>query len=803
MQTFESPFYEIGGVVVLRDHLISTMFHYLAGPPKLTVDEHGVPSLLLLKYREALEAMDASPETRDELGGAFLLLGVDCELSEEKKAEITRELEARTPPGSGPVSLVPILYTKGTVSIIALDAQRAVAGEPEGNPEEHSRFVRGFQGTATPSLLQGQRAIFSLSLSPSAATLIEEAYESDLSPIGVMYELEFAGLRPAIAVKAHVDRSRVYEQLKAAFHLGVRTGGGGSGASDDSDESDESDESTEDTGPKGFALSVDIGWELEKLVQTGAIELDIIRQQEGKTTDEMQKDALDLLKETLLKEFFKPAMSDSTMSAAQAAEAAAAAAQKIQAGSDTTSKGSAGGAGAVVEIGFQLQMKRQEELGTADYDFSVVAPETRTHAPNGFFSALLTGTERDKHIRAVPLDDEFFEMVDIDITTTADFAALDLKAIGVDLQYGGTTGAPRVVGSATFTPTDSQPRHFQAFRDGDGFAYLVKRDYKFGQAESIAAQRQDYETPWKTEMSRALVIHPPEDVAMLRVFVEPGVVDWEVVDTIETQLDYDDPANDFHAQRTFLVEASSPRQDWLIRLTDPTRTAYTVRHHWHLKDQSTIEGEEETTDVAHLFVADPFVDRLPIVLQPLVDRANVVRVDVELQYEDPGNHLDVRKTVELVGPDFHPVNVTIPIIDPELREFTVRATLTKTNGQSERQAPVVTERLSIPITEGGIYFDVQIVLLGAMEAAGIQAVQVDLRSEPLEGERQRTESHLFEPGQENRATKRLLLRADRPQRFEYRTTAFMAEPDQDPVVRDWTEHENSNLILQPQRLVSG
>jgi hypothetical protein len=793
METFEAPL-EIAGVVVLRNHQFPNMFHYLAGPPKLTVDEHGVPSILLLKYREALDAMGASPKTRDELGGAFLLLGVDCELSEETKAEIVRELETRVPPDSGPVSLVPVLYTKGTVSIVALDAQRAVAGEPEGDPQEHSRFVRGFQGTATPSLLQGQRAIFSLSLSPSAATLIEEAYDSDLSPIGVMYELELTALRPAIAVKAHVDRTQVYEQLKLAFHGGVRTGGG-------SDQpAGEEGESEEDDAPRGFALSIDIGWEMEKLVQSGAIKLEIIRQQEGKTVDEMQKDALDLLKETLLKEFFKPAMSDSTMTAAQAAEAAAAAAKKIQAGSEDINKGTAGG-GAVVEIGFQLQMKRREELGTADYDFSVVAPETRTHAPNGFFSALLTGTERDKHIRSVSLDDDWFQVVGVDISTTADFAALDLKTVAVDLQYGGTPAAPREVGSATFTPAAPEPHHFQAFRDEDDFTYRYRVDYKFGQAESIAAQRQDYETPWKTEISRALVIHPPEDVAMLRVFVEPGVVDWEVVDTIETQLDYDDPDNDFHAQRTFLVEQASQRQDWLVRLTDPTRTGYTVRHRWHLKDQSTIEGEPEATDVAHLFVADPFVDRLPIVLQPLVDRANVVRVDVELQYEDPDNHLDVRKNVELVGPDFHPVTVTIPIIDPERREFTYRATLTKANGTSERQAPVVTERLSIPITEGGIYFDVQVVLLGSMEAAGIQAVQVDLRSEPLEGDRQRTESHLFEPGQENRATKRLLLRADRPQRFEYRTMVFLA--DRDPVERDWTAHENSNLILQPQRLVSG
>src|SRR5438128_484944 len=79
-----------------------------------------------------------------------------------------------------------------------------------------------------------------------------------------------------------------------------------------------------------------------------------------------------------------------------------------------TSPGVAGG-GARVELGFQLQMKKQEELKDANFDYSVIAPEKRTHAPNGFFSALLSATERARHIKTIDLDHPFFKVLDVEV----------------------------------------------------------------------------------------------------------------------------------------------------------------------------------------------------------------------------------------------------------------------------------------------------------------------------------------------------------------------------------------------------
>jgi hypothetical protein len=543
---------------------------------------------------------------------------------------------------------------------------------------------------------------------------------------------------------------------------------------------------------------------LEKAQQTGSITIEIVRQQEGATVDQMEARALELLKEVVLKEFFQPGMTGATAptsaaTAAAGAAAAASAASGMMATTADTSRGRSA-SGTQVDIGFQLQYKRQEELKEADFDFSVTAPETRTHAPNGFFSALVSKTERDEHIRTIDLDDEFFKVLGVDISTTGDFESIDLKSVVVEMQYGGTVGHPDVTATQQFTPTDQEHKAFTAFLDRGDASYRYRLDYKFGQSAAIAAQQHSYQTPGDTVTSRALVIHPPDDVAMLRVRVEPGPVDWDVVDQVETRLAYHDPANGFATDRTVFTRQSSEPVDWIVRLSDPARRGYEVRHIWYLKDHSEIAGQPYEEDTPHLFVRDPFDHRLDIRVVPQVDPANVKRIVVELDYEDTRNHHEVRKTIELAGPDFTPQTVTVPVMDPRRREYTYAVTLIKTNGQSENHAPKVTDQESITITEGGIYLDVRVVLLGDLAAAGIDAVQIDLRAEPLDGDRERVEEHLFLPGGETQVTKRLLLRADRPQGYEYRTTAFAADG---PRASGWQRHQSAILALQARTLAGG
>src|SRR6266481_5679453 len=168
MLTLESPFFEIKDIVVFRDHASLTTFYYLAGPPRLSLDADGNPEFTLLKYREALDASgNAASRMREQLGGAFLMFGVDCRLSDDTKSSITSELASHVPPDSGEITLVPVLYTHGTVKVVALDYQANTGGAPPaggsspggplpgapggvpsgGTAGTPSRFVRGVVGT--------------------------------------------------------------------------------------------------------------------------------------------------------------------------------------------------------------------------------------------------------------------------------------------------------------------------------------------------------------------------------------------------------------------------------------------------------------------------------------------------------------------------------------------------------------------------------------------------------------------------------------------------------------------------------
>jgi len=850
MLTFESPFYEIEGVIVFRDHASPTTFHYLAGPPHLTIDDAGKPTLLMLKYKNAIDAMStgAGP-TRDQLGGAFVMFGVDCGLSPATKDTITSKLQDLAPHGAGPISLVPVLYTKGKVSVVALDQQKAVVTADDAQKSD-SKFVRGILGSTTPSLLQDLRAIFSISLTPDAATLVENAYESDLSPIGVMYELEFSGLRPALSVKAQVDESRVYESLKMGLHVGVGTGGaqgagssasgasggsqastgGGSGTqpataakpgatptptpapapaatspspqSGGGQQGSNTGGSSSGSSSTGVYVSADLDFTLEKLRQEEAIKLEIVREQEGASVDKMQSDAMDLLKQTILNQFFTPAMTNSPAASPASAGATAAQMQQLAAGTSDISKGKAGsaGGGTQVNIGFQLQYKKQEELKTATYDFTETAPETRTHAPNGFFSALLGNTDKSKYIHEINLDDPFFKELSVDIFPTEDFQTFDIQAITVDMQYRGTVDNPAVAATATFTPAKKDTEHFRTFIEANEFSYRQQITYNFGQDDTVAAQVSKIQTPWKTTTSRALVVHPPDDVPMVHVYLEPGVVDWDVVQTIQTKLIYDDPANSFHNERVFMVAKDSKRQEWIVRLTNPRVNTYQVQNKWFLADKSNIQGKNEDHQESHLFVADPFVDRLPIIIDPVVDPNNIARVYVELSYEDPSNNFTVRKQVEVLPP-FKRSSATIPIVDAKKREYTYTISLIRVNGQEERHDPKTTDQLSVAITEGGVYMDTTVNLLGGkLDTLGVDAVQIDLQTDPLDGAPPKIESHLFLPGDPLQWKTRLLVRSDKPLGFQYRTVVMSQGNEIDG---DWTKHAGTILLLDVRTLLKG
>jgi hypothetical protein len=412
---------------------------------------------------------------------------------------------------------------------------------------------------------------------------------------------------------------------------------------------------------------------------------------------------------------------------------------------------------------------------------------------------MLSDVDKATHIRQIDLDDPFFKQIDVTVNTTGDFARYDIESAVVDLQHGGTLEAPVVADAITFTPTSQAGGHFIAFPDAGDYGVRHRLTYEFGDSPDIAGQdvTKKIATDWVTDTGRQLIVHPSDDVSIRSVFVSPGVIDWDVIDKVETTLTYTDQTNAFTAAKTYLINSTSPRMEWRVRLTDRTLTSYSVQHRWHLKDGArVIDGTAATSDADEIYVPDPFVERLPILVNAAVDKTNVSRVDVEIGYADKDNDYTVTKLVTVPGPDFVPVSVAIPLMDPDVRKYTYTATLVRVSGAPDTQAVVTANASSIYIADGHS-LDVVVAVLGGLAAAGIDGVQVDLRATPDDNQPQ---SMLFQPPDPPAPqTVHLDLDADAGSQFEYQTTAFLSAGG-DPVVIPWQSSEGPRLTLQAAHL---
>lgn len=263
----------IEGLQVFADHADPKQFWYLPGPVKLARRRaDGRAELTFIKVRAA-DAADPAKK-----GGGFLTFTVDLELDAELERRVLAKLRpiARATP-----KLSAAQFDEGTVRVIALDLDSGgtAAGTPPAPlPPGAFRAVERALGATVPSLDAVNRASFSLTLTQEGATIIEQAFAQGGTPVGVIYDLKYTGMRPALEVTITADMSRVFEQFAGSVESQVMFVRGG----------------------------IDSGF--EKLVQDGAIRIEV-RDFVGATDRESKEEwALDFFKDHLLQQYFTPSL---------------------------------------------------------------------------------------------------------------------------------------------------------------------------------------------------------------------------------------------------------------------------------------------------------------------------------------------------------------------------------------------------------------------------------------------------------------------------------------------------------------
>jgi hypothetical protein len=260
----------VDGVTVFPDHADEDQFWYLPAPVRLARrPEDDRAKFTLIKYKPAAVAAGVK-------GGGFLMFEVNLTLDAATERRIRSRLSGIA---RGEPRLTVVPFDEGTVQCIALNLQGSGGTEAGQAREGTFNAVEKILGATTPSLQGDNTAAFSLTLDQEGAIILEQAFVQGTTPVGILYDLKFTGIRPALSVKITADFKRIYNYFGANL-----------------------------TGQYAW-FQVSIEAALEFLVQEGAITIEVINFTTEGDKKEKEKWALEFFMNKLLADWFQPTLS--------------------------------------------------------------------------------------------------------------------------------------------------------------------------------------------------------------------------------------------------------------------------------------------------------------------------------------------------------------------------------------------------------------------------------------------------------------------------------------------------------------
>jgi hypothetical protein len=762
MLTLEPPFWAFDGIPVFRDHAVTTQFYYGAPEPAVAM-VGGRPMFDIFAYRVDLKHSPLAGTTiPDQLGAGFLTMGVECSVSDSQRSGIASKLAQKTGLDPAQMSLYPIPYHKGSVQVIALDKMSTPAPGPDGslppsNPAQPTvgrpTFVESIMGSGTPNLTGDLRSIFSLSLSQSGVTFLEALYEDHAAPVGIVYDLAYYGLRPAIQARITADLSNIYE------HFGATA------------------------GVQIYFIRAEVEAALDKLEQIGVIKVELTSQATGEEAQKSKELAMSLFRDQIVQQLFRPTAPATVPGMNQQ--------QLSQALKQSSGFG----------VNLTLQYKKTEELKLVTYDFNERAPEERRHAPQGFLPLMVSEDVLHDSIHRVDLNDAFFETLDVLVTgpTTDDFTTLGIRQVEAAITYGHASDPE---------PPETQPLLFRKESTGDkhvgwpregraSLDYAVELTYDLDRASGVSGDAFRYALPSRRETSRALLINPNADFGFLDVELEVGRRPDGLAE-VEIQLSYESAAGDFTTSQDFRLPAEGEAHPhWRLRTRETELAPYTVSCVWHFADGARyVQPSFESTE--RLLVIDsPFAQLRTLLVRPNVTSSAITEVTVELEYADIG-HAYQRSFLLTLRPPFETLTHSWPILDSAVQLVRYRVTTSEPGFVSEGGWQSVADPSIVVGSAGSRVGKIDVRLIGPLLAdLAIDGVRLDLEVEPSTGVEGEHASQLLDDSSRTTMAS-LTYPPGAALAFRWQTTAFKS--DGSIKESEWTSHSNALLVISTRNL---
>ncbi len=204
-----------------------------------------------------------------------MMFETNLKLSDSTRTDIMSQISALAP---GDAILSPALFESGTVQCVALNVQGP--GGTVAGPAAQGSFqaVESILGASLPSMTGDEDAIFSLTLSQDGADIMNAAFDAGAQPTGVIYNLTFLGIRPALEVRITADYKRIFDELSASLTATV------------------------------YFVQAGIDATLEKLKEDGAIKMEVLAFTDDADLAAKEDWAMNFFRDKLLTEWFQPSL---------------------------------------------------------------------------------------------------------------------------------------------------------------------------------------------------------------------------------------------------------------------------------------------------------------------------------------------------------------------------------------------------------------------------------------------------------------------------------------------------------------
>jgi hypothetical protein len=635
------PFYIIEGVSLFSDHADPLQYYYLPMMPKLTtivdsVTGQKIPQIQLIKYRGKAG------------NGGFLNFDVNIGVEEVTLEKIRGKLRQMAGLNQAP-RLAPVPLIDGTVRLLLFGKQTGDTAAPNSTAPQ---FVLKIDQAAKPSLYGDNQAAFSVALDQYGVTVMEKALQGEMSPIGIVYSLDYLALRPAYSVRLKVDWERVQKHLDEHF------------------------------GIDAIFVSVDIDKAVDELVEKRAIVLEadtFVPEGEDESAVLGRRDqAVNEVREMILDAFFKPSI-DPVKEEEDGWDKAANFADRVSR--------------LGVQGGFSYKKTDYTRIDRKSLDVNISERTTvkRSIYPQGHLSGLSRlitqqGLDLSKFVLSVDLDDPWFERRKLSVISRANFEEDSISSINVRLNYGNTptnvllesSNAKTQVEWASIVTNNAMQRDINA-------QYTVTFKGVNGNERPISIKSAP-----EIFDGDNFEINPREFYSIVHVPIVALSFPWDRYPQVEVHLKYTDEQNGIRMDDTLLLDQAHSDQTWKMFVRDPKQTTFQYKLIYRAADNRDVVTIFNDNDDERITIRDPRPNKRSLTVVSNLDWNLVERAFVDLVYDDSKNDVYGEQSFEFSKDDSASKSLKIDLVNPDYRKVAYQVTLLFKGGRMLEVPPSVT-----------------------------------------------------------------------------------------------------------------